>query len=542
MRTFRDTPIRKKLLIIVMVTTTAAMLLAGLGIFTFDSVLYRRGLERDLSALAQIIADNSTAALSFNDPEAAAQTLAALRARPHLVSACIYRPDATVLARYVRAGQNAVCPPINARDENRFGARDVTVSRGIVLNGRRIGTLALLYDLGEIFDRMKLFSATVLGVLMIASLLALLLLADLRETIATPISRLVHASTWVRETSDYSIRAQRYASDELGVLVDRFNEMLAGIQSRDENLRTALRERGEALHDAEKARERFRFLAESMPQKIFTATPTGEVDYYNRQWMEFCGLSFEQMRDWGWTQFVHPDDLEENTLAWQRSIETGEPFSFQHRFRRADGEYRWHLSRAHAMRDVAGNISMWIGSNTDIHEQKEKEEELRRANDDLQQFAYSASHDLQEPIRNVVVYSELISRRYHEQLDADGEQFLGFLTEGGQRLATLIRDLLAYTRAGMMENYPVKVDAAAVLQETLSSLSEALRESAATVTFDALPEAMSVRLPPSAPTFNTISGAPFGVGLSSSYPPPEMKKNEYTSRKSTAPRGRSRSR
>ena len=64
------------------------------------------------------------------------------------------------------------------------------------------------------------------------------------------------------------------------------------------------------------------------------------------------------------------------------------------------------------MRDTTGNITMWIGSNTDIHEQKEKEEELRRANDDLQQFAYSASHDLQEPIRNVAVYSEIVAKRY----------------------------------------------------------------------------------------------------------------------------------
>ncbi len=92
---------------------------------------------------------------------------------------------------------------------------------------------------------------------------------------------------------------------------------------------------------------------------------------------------------------------------------------------------------------------MWIGSNTDIHEQKEKEDELRRANEDLQQFAYSASHDLQEPIRNVAVYSEIVAKRYSGVLDAEGQQFLGFLTEGGRRLATLIDDLLAYTRAGV---------------------------------------------------------------------------------------------
>ncbi len=131
---------------------------------------------------------------------------------------------------------------------------------------------------------------------------------------------------------------------------------------------------------------------------------------------------------------------------------------------------------------------MWIGSNTEIHEQKEKEEELRRANDDLQQFAYSASHDLQEPIRNVAVYSELVAMRYHDAVDADGQQFLGFLKEGGRRLARLISDLLEYTRAGVIETEVSAVDSEAVLQQSLASLAEALRESGATVTHDALPE------------------------------------------------------
>ena len=110
---------------------------------------------------------------------------------------------------------------------------------------------------------------------------------------------------------------------------------------------------------------------------------------------------------------------------------------------------------------------MWIGSNTDIHEQKEKEEALRRANEDLQQFAYSASHDLQEPIRNVTVYSEIVAQRYRNLLDADGRKFLGFLTEGGRRIAMLINDLLAYTRAGGQRS-PVGFQRAAVLHYTLS--------------------------------------------------------------------------
>jgi PAS domain S-box-containing protein len=142
---------------------------------------------------------------------------------------------------------------------------------------------------------------------------------------------------------------------------------------------TDVTRRRQSEEAARAAAERFRFLAETMPQKIFTARPDGDVDYFNCQWMAFTGLTFDEIRDWGWTQFIHPDDLEENVRVWHRSIETGEPFQFEHRFRRHDGVYRWHLSRAEAMRDRAGNILMWIGSNTDIDDVKCNQEALRES-------------------------------------------------------------------------------------------------------------------------------------------------------------------
>jgi PAS domain S-box-containing protein len=151
------------------------------------------------------------------------------------------------------------------------------------------------------------------------------------------------------------------------------------------NVLVDITERKEAENAARNAAQRFHFMAETMPQKIFTATANGEINYFNRQWAEFTGLTFDQIRDWGWTHFIHPDDVEENIRVWRHSIETGEPFEFVHRFRRADGAYRWHLSRARAMRSAAGNISMWIGTNTEIHEQKEMAETLRQREETLRE-------------------------------------------------------------------------------------------------------------------------------------------------------------
>jgi PAS domain S-box-containing protein len=487
-RTFRDRPIREKLVLLIMITTIVALALAGVGIVIFDSILFRDGLERDLAALSRIISDNTTAAIMFDDPRAATETLNALRARPHLLSACIYTLNGTMYAKYTRAASRTGCPSPDRTDEVTYDHNDLKVSHGIMQDGERVGTLMILYDLSELGERRRIYGTTVLGVLLVSSLVAFLLSSNLRSLIANPISQLVNATTAVSETNDYSIRARKMSGDELGVLVDRFNEMLAAIQLRDNNLIKAIHEREDALRDVEKARERFRFMAESMPQMIFTATPGGDADYFNRQWTDFTGLSLPQLEHGGWIQLVHPEDREESIRLWRHSLETGEPFSFQHRILRGDGSYRWHLTRVHAMRDAVSGISMWIGSNTDIHEQKEKEEDLRRANDDLQQFAYSASHDLQEPVRNVAVYSELVATRYKDRLDEEGQQFLGFLMEGGRRLAMLISDLLAYTRAGAAERDVSILDSVAVLKHTLSSLAEAIRESDATVTFDPLPD------------------------------------------------------
>ena len=245
--------------------------------------------------------------------------------------------------------------------------------------------------------------------------------------------------------------------------------------------------RKEVEERVREAAERLRFMAESMPQKICTAKPNGDVDYYNRQWMEYTGLSFEQIRHWGWAQFLHPDEVDETDRRWRHSIATGEPFVFMHRFRRADGAYRWHLSRVHAMRDGNGNVSMWIGSNTDIHDQKIKEEELSRANAALEQFAYSASHDLQEPLRTVRIYSELLNLECRDRLEGETLEYLDYIQQGAARMEALIRDLLAYTQASLVERPAARVDANACLEVALANLAAAIAESQARIEKPTLP-------------------------------------------------------
>ncbi len=168
--------------------------------------------------------------------------------------------------------------------------------------------------------------------------------------------------------------------------------------------------------------DRFRFLAESMPQKIFTATPDGDVDYFNGQWIEFTGLTFEQIKGWGWKQFIHPDDVAENIRAWKHSIDSGAPFQFEHRFRRHDGVYRWHLSRAHCMLDADGNGAMWIGSNTDIDDFKRNVTELRQSQERLQaMIAQTTAGIVQTDLTGQFL---VVNHRFCEIVGRSSEQLL----------------------------------------------------------------------------------------------------------------------
>ena len=128
----------------------------------------------------------------------------------------------------------------------------------------------------------------------------------------------------------------------------------------------------------EESEKKFRLLADSLPQFVWTADPEGNLNYFNQSVFEFSGLSQDQLINKGWLQMVHPDDRKNNFRTWEDSIATGKDFSLEHRFRRHDGTYRWQLSHAKPQRNDDGIIQMWVGSSTDIQEQKIFLDELEK--------------------------------------------------------------------------------------------------------------------------------------------------------------------
>jgi len=138
---------------------------------------------------------------------------------------------------------------------------------------------------------------------------------------------------------------------------------------------TSLKRAEEALRASAK---RFRVLAEAMPQIVWTAEATGARDYYNPRALEYAGASPSNLTGWNWNSIIHPEDREATLDAWRQAIATGQIHEIEHRLRRADGEFRWHLTRAVPLRNDQGTVIQWIGTATDIHDQKMAEQELER--------------------------------------------------------------------------------------------------------------------------------------------------------------------
>ena len=237
MRSLRGLSIGRKLNLIIMLTAAAALLVACGAFLAYDRVAFRNTMRSDLSILAEIVGANSTAALSFNDPRSAEEILRGLKAKPHIVAASIYASDGRVLARYVRgdAQQDFQLPPPQ-RNGSAFGENRLDLFRQIILDGQIIGTVYLRSDLEEMRSRGERFTGIVIIIMLASSTLAFLLSSKLQLVISKPILHLAETAKTVSVEKNYAVRAVKYNQDELGVLIDGFNEMLSQIQHRDQEL------------------------------------------------------------------------------------------------------------------------------------------------------------------------------------------------------------------------------------------------------------------------------------------------------------------
>lgn len=256
MPTFGDGSIQQKLTRIIMLTSSAALLVASFFLVANEIFSVRNATVVDLSSMADIVGANCASALLFADKPAAQQTLEALRARREVPRAAIYDKDSRLFASYSREGASAPgVPPAPGKDGHRFRNGHLFLARPIVFQGDRVGTVYLEDDLRGLSERITQFGVLVLIVLALSSLVAYAISRRVQRVISDPVLQLAGIARTVSQNQDYSIRAQSRSRDEIGTLIDGFNEMLAQIQLRDHHLVDINRRLRDSEHSALEANQ-----------------------------------------------------------------------------------------------------------------------------------------------------------------------------------------------------------------------------------------------------------------------------------------------
>ena len=276
-----------------------------------------------------------------------------------------------------------------------------------------------------------------------------------------------HGERW------FSARVSRFEDgDWAGVMVtheDITRRWMAEAQTRlDEQRSRSLLEEKIASAQRESA-EQYTFLADTSPLMIWTARPGGLMDYCNKTCTDYCGLTVDDIRDWGWSEVVHPDDRPESIRRWIHSATTGEDYEMEYRFKRAsDGAYRWHLGRAMPRRDENGEILQWVGTCTDIDNDKRSKEKLQSLNNELgkrvlertadlhaakdaaeaanqakSEFLANMSHEIRTPMNGVIGMTELV---LDTDLDETQRRYLGMARSSAQALLGLINNILDFSK------------------------------------------------------------------------------------------------
>ncbi|HWK03195.1 MAG TPA: PAS domain S-box protein [Puia sp.] len=255
-------------------------------------------------------------------------------------------------------------------------------------------------------------------------------------------------------------------------------------------------ERKEAEQALTESEERFRTLAETLPQLVWMTDEKGSQLYASSRWKEYTGIEPTGIETW--QQIIHPKDLEHIGRKWMNSLDKGVLYRAEVRLKDRSGSYRWHSVQGEPIRNEKGEVIKWIGSFTDIHTQKESEQQLEalvvqrtadlaRSNEDLEQFAHVASHDLKEPVRKIKLFSNRLQEEMNDTLPERGKIYLDKIQRAAGRMIKMIEGVLAYSSNDHSTELIEKVNLQEIVRDIITDLDMLIQEKRARIYYQELP-------------------------------------------------------
>jgi two-component system CheB/CheR fusion protein len=227
---------------------------------------------------------------------------------------------------------------------------------------------------------------------------------------------------------------------ESETLLKQRNEALEEAKNKTLTLNNELeRIVAERTRDLSVSRAHFMLLSNNIPHITWTNLPDGKINFFNARWYEYTGLGFSQDISAVWASVIHPDDAQRTKEAYVDSLQTGNSLEIENRYKKLDGTYRWHLTRSTPLRSATGEIQFWVGTATDIDDQ-------RKAIEKKDEFISIASHELKTPLTSLKAYLQLIAKFDQEPVPQRIRRFIEKADNSMNKLHLLVNDLLDFSR------------------------------------------------------------------------------------------------
>jgi len=520
--------LRRKLTLVIMINTVVALCVAGTAFAEYGVYRFKELRLEDLNALANILGTNSTAPLTFKDPNSAQDILRALAAKPHILSAVIFDRDGKPFAVYHHGeSKDQYSTPAVESDSSRFTSNRVLIFQAINFQGERVGTVFLEGDTLEYKELLAGYLFFFALIVAIVSIGAYAMAGRLQRPISNPILELAWTTKMVTSARDYSIRAGKHSEDEVGVLIDGFNEMLEQIQNRDAELRHARedlerrvnertieleqevadRQRAqEALHESE---GRIRLLLDSTAEAIYGINREGNCTFCNPATLRLLGyekvdaLLGRQMHEVMHHSHADGTPYPARDCNITASLAVGEGIhSDEEMFWRADGTSFPVEFWAYPIRkegEVVGAVVTFLDitgrkrAQAALLEAKEAAEAGSRAKSE---FLANMSHEIRTPMNGIIGMTELA---LDTSLTPEQRDYLTLVKSSADSLLHVINDILDFSKieAGKLELEKTEFEIRDLFRDTLKTLAQRTDEK---------PLEICVRVSPAVP--KTLIGDP----------------------------------
>ena len=471
----KNASIRQKLTLLILVISGAALILAAAGFSLYDLLTLRHHQIRELASVAQVIGAHSTASLQFQDPESGRETLQALKQDQRILSAALYDREGNIFAEFHRKGDHDSIPELPPASGDHIEGDRITLVRPIMLNAEQVGSLYIRSNTENLYQRLQQYGL-IAGIILLVSMLVAYFMSSLMHGMITrPIQALANTANRVVWEDDYSLRAIPESDDELGLLVQRFNDMLSQIQAHDElllknqaELEIKVQERTRNLQGEILVRQQSESALRESEQRLRNILNHATAVVYTKdREKRFVGVNLEFEKIFGFTndqvkgktaQELFAGNVVENfflqedeVLEGGQPVETEELVTYQNRF-------QTYLTVKFPLRDSNNQIYGLCGLCTNITDRKQVEEELRQAKLDAETaniakstFIANMSHEIRTPLNAVLGYSQILQR--DSRLDVDQRKAVETIITSGNNLLALINDILDITKieAGRME-------------------------------------------------------------------------------------------